>query len=436
MPFLHKYLQQTLAAANPEHQHTLAEPRSDGPDLSRLAGALGDVRVGLKEKSTASNLSSSRAASPGGVFPLEITAGGEDDGVGFLEVYKGENGEGEIKLLNICDGGSGVGIGNSGEGGVNFGGQNPSKDFKSWAKCEYEVEGQDGEDEDIEEGGVNLSKEPNRAEEAVGFSQEFECRKGAGKIHESYIEMVKVPANSGGDVKLSTKKLCQHHRHGRVVPLIKSGYEADGEDEGGIKLLNVPDNGLDCEDGGVNLLDGNSDRGLTLPKRCACDDQGQGGEGGGGSSSSEQSRGADKGRGGDGGGVGSPHEAVRLCNKCQSQSEDQDLDDGGVCLSGEGQSMEHGGVELFNKPRGEGEGVRLPLEFEYEKEGGDGHQGNLEFAQETHDNDGGMHESEMDLPQQHKNLRRWEVEGAAFLQGDCGSKPSPAYLKLLDHFLV
>lgn len=405
MPFLQRHLQQTLVAANLEHQHTLAESRSHGPDFNRLAGALDNARVGLREKSPASHLLGVRAVYPGGAFPLGITAGDEGDGTSFLEAYRYEKGEAQVKLLNLRGGGAG----DSGERGVNLGGHNPNEDFKFWVKCEHELEAQDGEDGGVTlsaegtdiEGGVELAKEPSRADEAVGFSQEFECYKEDEDIYKGYIEILKVPANKWRNVKLSAKNLYQHHhQRGRVAPFVKSGYEADGEDEDSINSLDAPDNGQDCEDGGVNLLDGNSGKGATLSKGYAAYDvQGQG-------------------------------------EKFQSQSEDQDLDDGGVHLP-EGQGIEHGEVEFFNEPWGEDEGVKLPLEFEYEKEGGDGHQDNLELIQETDGNDGDGDQSEMNSPQQqHKNLYRREVEGATFLQGNYGARPSPAYLKLLAHLLV
>jgi len=238
-------------------------------------------------------------------------------------------------------------------------------------------------------------------------------------MYESSIEILKFPAanNDGEGVKLSTKNLYEHRRHRRVAPLVKSGYEADGEDEGVIKLLDVPDNAQDYEDGEANLQDGNSDKGIMLSKIYKYSVQGQGEEGGNG-------------------GVCLPHKDTRLCNRCQSQYEDQDLDDGGVSLSEECWGIEHGEAESFNGSWDEDESVRLPLEFNYEKEEGDGHQDSLEFAQETDDDDGNRRENEMNLPQQHKNLNRREAEGVTFFQEDRAAGPSLAYQKLLAHFLV
>lgn len=381
MPFLQNYLQETIAAANLECQNTFAESRSD-PSFCRLVGALDDIRVGLKKEESTDDILGAKGDHSRGELSLGNMAGGEDDGMRFLEVSMDEKGEGKVKSLNLRGGGGG---GDSRDGGVNSGDRNLNEDFKSCVKYEHDVEGQDGEDggvtlpreyEDIEGGGVKLSKKPNHPDETDGlFSQEFESYEECEDMSESSIEILKVPAaNDCRGRKLCTKNLYEHRRHRRVAPLIKSGYEADGEGEGE----------KEWENGGVCL----------------------------------------------------PHEDIRLCNKCQSQYEDQDLDNGGVSLSEEGWGIEHEEVELFNGSSSEDESVILPLEFDYEKEGGNGHQDSLDFAQETDDDDGDKHESEMNLPQQHKNLNRREAEGAAFFQEDHSAKPSLAYQKLLAHFLV
>ncbi|PUU78388.1 hypothetical protein B9Z19DRAFT_1126892 [Tuber borchii] len=374
LPFLQKYLQETIAAANLECQHTFAEC---------LVGGLEQIRVGLKKEESTDDILGAKGDYSGGVLPLGIMAGGEDDGMRFLEVSMDEKGEGKVESLNLRGGG-----GDSREGGI-LGDRNPCEDFKSCVKYEHDVE-----DQDEEAGGVTLPREREYEDIEGG---EFECYREGEDTSEGSIEILKV--------------------HKRVAPPIKSGYEADGEDEGVIKLLDVPDNAQDYEDGGVNLLDGNSDKGITPSKRYKYDAQGQDEEEGGN------------------GGVCLPHEDIRPCNRCQSLCEDQDLDDGGVSLSEEGRGTEHGEVELFNGSSSEDESVRLLPELDYEKEGGDGHQDSLEFTQETDDDDGDRYESEMNLPQQH-NLNRREAEGVAFFQEDRGAKASPAYQKLLAHFLV
>lgn len=365
-----------MAAANLECQNTFAESRSD-PGFYRLIGALDDIRVGLKEEST-NHILGAKGDYSGGVLPLGIMAGGEDDGMRFFEVSMDEMSEGKVESLNLRGGGD------SREGGVNLGDRNPYEDLRSCIKYEHDVEGQDGEDggvtlpreyeEDIE-GGVKLSKEPNRADETDGLSQEeFECYEEGDDMSDSSIEILKVPeANDCRGRKLSPKYLYEHLRHRRVAPLIKSGYESDGEDEG------------EAGENGVCL----------------------------------------------------PHEDIRLCNKCQSQHEDQDLDDGGVSLSEEGWGIEHEEVELSDGSSSEEESVGSPLEFDYEKEGGgDGHQDSLEFTQETDNDDGDRRENEMNLPQQHKNLNHRKAEGVTFFQEDRDAKPSLAYQRLLAHFLV
>ena len=169
MPFLQNYLQETIAAANLECQNTFAESRSD-PGSYRLIGALDDIRVGLKEESTDDSLGAKGDYS-GGVLPLGIMPGGEDDGMRFLEVSMDGKGEGKVESLNLRGGGGGDG--DSREGRVNLGDRNPYEDLKSCMKYEHDVEDQDGEDGGVAlpreyeniEGGVKLSKEPNRADE-------------------------------------------------------------------------------------------------------------------------------------------------------------------------------------------------------------------------------------------------------------------------------
>ena len=378
MPFLQNYLQETIVATNLECQSTPSESQSD-QDFYRLIGALDDIRVGFKKEESTDDILGAKGDYSGGVLPLGIMAGGEDYGMRFLKVYRDEKGE-EVKLLNLRGGGDNGG--DSREGGVDLGDRNPYEDLKSCVKYEHDVEGQDGEAGGVTlpreyggiEGGVKLSKEPNHPDETDGlFSQEFECYEEGEDMSEGSIEIFKVPeANDCRGRTLSRKNLYEHRRHRRVAPPIKSGYESDGEDEG--------------EEG---------ENGVCLP-----------------------------------------HEDIRLCNKCQSQYEDQDLDDGGVSLSEEGWGIEHEEVELFDESSSEEESVGLPLEFDYEKEGVDGHQDSLEFTQETDNDDGDRRENEMNLPQQHKNLNHREAEGVTFFQEDRDAKPSLAYQRLLAHFLV